>query len=64
MMTEQKPLWVDLHDAIRLSGIKRTTLYALVNAGKLKSIKIGKRRLFAVRSIENLGNDDSVKGAA
>jgi excisionase family DNA binding protein len=54
---DPKPLWVDLHGAIRISGIKRTTLYHLINDGRLKSIKVGKRRLFSVRSIEELEGD-------
>jgi excisionase family DNA binding protein len=47
-------LWVDLHDAIALSGIKRTTLYRLIQEDRIKSIKVGKRRLFSVKSIEML----------
>jgi excisionase family DNA binding protein len=54
-----QPLWVDLHDAIALSGIKRTTLYRLIDEGKLKSIKVGNRRLFSVKSIETLGEDQT-----
>jgi excisionase family DNA binding protein len=49
---DPRPLWVDLHGATRISGIKRTTLYRLINQGRLKSIKVGKRRLFSVKSIE------------
>jgi excisionase family DNA binding protein len=49
-----KPLWVDLHEAIALSGIKRTTLYRLIQEDRIKSIKVGKRRLFSVKSIEML----------
>jgi excisionase family DNA binding protein len=56
-MSETKPLWVDLHDAERISGIKRTTLYRLINEGQLKSIKVGHRRLFSVKSIEMLGEN-------
>jgi excisionase family DNA binding protein len=56
-MSETKPLWVDLHDAERLSGIKRTTLYNLIKDGRIKSIKVGSRRLFSVKSIEQLGEE-------
>jgi excisionase family DNA binding protein len=54
---DPRPLWVDLHGATRISGIKRTTLYRLINQGRLKSIKVGKRRLFSVKSIEELEGD-------
>jgi hypothetical protein len=47
-----KPLWVDLHRAIRLSGLKWATLYRLIGEGPLESRKIGRRRLIRVRSTE------------
>jgi excisionase family DNA binding protein len=56
-MRNQQPLWVDLQDAERLSGIKRTTLYNLIKDGRIKSIKVGARRLFSVKSLETLGED-------
>jgi excisionase family DNA binding protein len=35
-------------------GISRTALYELINAGKLKTVKIGRRRLVPIEAIEEL----------
>lgn len=40
-------------EAARRMGIGRTILYELISAGSLKSIKIGSRRLIAVKAIED-----------
>ncbi len=34
-----------------MAGVGRTTLYAAIGSGGLKSIKIGKRRLIAVEAL-------------
>lgn len=54
---EQKPLWIDMKNAMRISGIKRTTIYRLFSEGRLKTIKVGRRRLVSIKSIEQLGSD-------
>lgn len=41
-------------DAGRALGIGRTKVYELINSGALKTIKIGRRRLIRVSSIEAL----------
>lgn len=38
-------------EAARMAGIGRTTLYAAIGSGGLKSLKIGKRRLIAVEAL-------------
>lgn len=38
------PIAVSPNEAARLAGVGRTTLYAALSAGELKSIKIGTRR--------------------
>ena len=38
-------------DAARLAGVGRTTLYAAIGAGALRSIKIGKRRLITIEAL-------------
>jgi excisionase family DNA binding protein len=45
-------------------GISRTALYELINAGKLKTVKIGRRRLVPIEAIEELvaGLGQSVGG--
>jgi excisionase family DNA binding protein len=38
-------------------GISRTALYELINAGRLKTVKIGRRRLVPIEAIEKLVAD-------
>lgn len=45
------PIAVSPNEAARLAGIGRTTLYAALSSGDLKSIKIGTRRLITVDAI-------------
>lgn len=42
------PLAVSPNEAVPISGVGRTTIYAAISSGDLKSIKIGKRRLIMV----------------
>jgi predicted DNA-binding transcriptional regulator AlpA len=51
----EKRIWVTPREAIRISGIKRTRLYELMNDGTIKSIKLGGKRLVSYASIETLG---------
>lgn len=46
-----QPIAVSPNEAARLAGVGRTTLYAALSAGDLKSIKIGTRRLITVDAI-------------
>ena len=48
-------IWVDVDDAIRLSGIGRTTVYKLIHEGRLVSTTVGRKRIISVKSIERLG---------
>lgn len=48
-----EPLAVSPGEAARLAGVGRTTLYAAITAGELRSIKLGKRRLIAVEALRN-----------
>lgn len=45
------PIAVSPDEAARLAGIGRTTLYAALAKGDLKSIKIGTRRLIKIEAI-------------
>jgi excisionase family DNA binding protein len=36
---------LSIHEAARIAGVGRTTLYAELQAGRLPSVKIGRRRL-------------------
>jgi excisionase family DNA binding protein len=45
---------VTVHHACALADIGRSSLYNLVSSGKLKTIKLGGRRLIDRVSLENL----------
>ncbi|MGH1575732.1 helix-turn-helix domain-containing protein [Planktotalea sp.] len=45
------PIAVAPNEAARLAGVGRTTLYAALAKGDLKSLKIGTRRLIKVSAI-------------
>ncbi|WP_419903522.1 helix-turn-helix domain-containing protein [Kiloniella sp.] len=47
------PIAVSPDEAARLAGIGRTTLYAALSSGKLKSIKIGTRRLITIDALKD-----------
>ncbi len=46
-----QPIAVSPNEAARLIGIGRTTLYAALAAGALRSAKIGKRRLITIEAL-------------
>ena len=45
------PVWLTVKQAIEFSGIKRDSLYRLINEGRIRSTKIGERRLIASQSL-------------
>lgn len=47
------PIAVSPSEAARLAGVGRTTIYASISAGELRSIKLGKRRLIAVDALRD-----------
>ena len=53
-----RPEWLRIPDAVRYSGIGRSSLYTLISDGKIKSVSIRKRdtvkgiRLISVDSID------------
>jgi hypothetical protein len=47
--------FVSVREAVRISGVGRTKLYALMASGRLNFIKVDKRRLVVRRSISALG---------
>lgn len=47
------PIAVSPDEAARIAGVGRTTLYAALAKGDLKSIKIGTRRLIKVTAIDD-----------
>jgi excisionase family DNA binding protein len=46
------PLLVSIREAIRISGVGRTRLYELLNAGELSARKIGSRTLILYASLK------------
>ena len=51
------PRLLAIKQAIYELGISRTALYELINDGKLKTLKIGRRRLIPIEAIEELVAD-------
>lgn len=50
----QQPLAVSVREACRLIGVGNTTLWALIKEGRLKTTRIGRRRLVLFASLEAL----------
>jgi hypothetical protein len=54
----EKRIWVTPKEAIRISGIKRTRLYELMNDGTIKSrSSSAENASFRMRQSRGLGND-------
>lgn len=51
---EMKPVAISVRTASQLSGLGRTRLYELMNAGRLASVSVGRRRLISLTSLEDL----------
>ena len=50
-------LTVSVAETARLLGMGRTTIYKLINEGRLETITIGRRRLVKTASIQRLLED-------
>jgi excisionase family DNA binding protein len=48
-------------DAQRALGIGRSTAYRLIDAGKLETVKIGRRTLVRVSSIQALAGEGTLR---
>src|SRR5262249_40104427 len=51
-----RPVWVSVADACFAGGFGRTRCYELIAQGLLISIKLGRKRLISLASIEGLGD--------
>jgi excisionase family DNA binding protein len=49
-----KPLTVTVNTTRQLTGLGHSTVWQLIKDGRLKTIKVGKRRLVIYRSLELL----------
>ncbi|MGQ0445998.1 MAG: helix-turn-helix domain-containing protein [Beijerinckiaceae bacterium] len=47
-------LAIGIDEAVTISGLGRSNLYQLINAGAIETAKIGKRRLVLVASLKEL----------
>jgi len=52
------PLAYSVKEAIRISSIGKTRLYVLINEGRLKTTKVGKRTLVNAQSLRELVGSD------
>jgi excisionase family DNA binding protein len=48
---------LSIDQAAALAGVGRTTIYAAIGAGRLRSIKVGRRRLVPASAIAELAAD-------
>ena len=51
-LSPHEPLAVSPTEAARLSGLGRTTIFAAIKSGELRSTKIGTRRLITIEAIK------------
>lgn len=49
-----EPLAVSVEETARLTGLGRTFLFALLKDGRLRSLKVGRRRLVPIEAIQEL----------
>jgi excisionase family DNA binding protein len=48
---------LQVNEVVAAYGISRSTIYNLINGGKLRTIKVGKRRLIPADAAEALLNE-------
>jgi excisionase family DNA binding protein len=47
-------LLIDINEARRITSLSRTTVYKLIAENRLATVKIGRRRLIKVQSVQEL----------
>lgn len=52
--SDQRPRLLGIDAVIRETGLGRTTLYGLMADGRLRSVKVGRRRLVPAEAIDSL----------
>ena len=53
-------LMVTVEEAARLLGIGRTTMFELIGSGDVKSVRLGRRRLIARKSLKSFIDELSI----
>jgi excisionase family DNA binding protein len=51
---KQDSITTSIANASRLTSLSRTTIYKLIQSGRLPTVKIGRRRLVPLTAIKNL----------
>jgi len=51
---ERDPISVRIATAVRLTGIGRTKIFALIKSGKIEAVKVGRSTLISYRSLRQL----------
>lgn len=49
-----EPIALSVSDAVKVSGLGKTTLYAAMSDGTLETRKVGRKRLILTRSLRRL----------
>lgn len=57
------PLSVSIDEAARLIGVGRSTMFALLDSGEIRSVKVGARRLVPRRALEEFLSEREVPEA-
>ena len=52
MVSNIKPLLVPVNDGLKVIGVGRTKGYQLIDEGKIQMVKVGKKSLLVVASLE------------
>jgi excisionase family DNA binding protein len=58
--TDNQTLLVTVEEAAHLLGVGRTTMFELIGRGDVKSIRLGRRRLIARKSLESFVDELSI----
>lgn len=60
---KMEPITVTVEEGIRLSGVPRSSFYALIAAGRLQTTKLGRRNLVHYSALKDLLLSGETKAA-
>jgi excisionase family DNA binding protein len=60
----EPPLTLSVREAVRVTGLGKTTLFKLIDTGKLRRVKVGKRTLIPFTDLKKLVAAESEGDAA